>query len=141
LQGIPCPYPDKNHQILVEKPSTNPDKNGPKCLFGQIDNPDRMSGKFYSMSPNPDKYWARPQASGRGPHFSICLTLRLSEFIVNVALYELHFCSTFRLSTNVDICLLMCKTWWGSTLRRIVTESFVEFLNNIYLLLTTGSQS
>jgi hypothetical protein len=37
-------------------PGTNPDKIGPKCPKGQIDDPDRGARKSYGMSINPDKY-------------------------------------------------------------------------------------
>ena len=64
IAGEPLSLSGPNHQILVEKPSTNLDKNGPNGPNGQIDCPDRNARKCYSMSTNPDRY-----QHGAGPHF------------------------------------------------------------------------
>jgi hypothetical protein len=49
-QEIHDPYPDRIRQILVKMPRANPDKMGPKCLKSQIDDPDKSTVKYYSLS-------------------------------------------------------------------------------------------
>ena len=99
ISGDPWSLSGQNFQILVEKLGTNPDKNGPKCPKGQIDYPDRKTGKSYSMSRNPDKIWQGAGASGLS-HLTLHFFNAGSMCLLNV-----DFRCASRLS-NVDICLL-----------------------------------
>ena len=63
IPGDPWSLSGQKNQILAKKLGTNPDKNQPKYPKSQIHYPDRKTGKYYSMSTNPDKYWHGAGAS------------------------------------------------------------------------------